>query len=62
MRSGLFREAVEAGLTDATDDVGLLERRGVAVRTVATSRWNVKITYPEDLQRAEAWLAAEEVP
>lgn len=58
MRAGLLREAVEAGLPDATDDVELLERRGVAVRTVATSRWNVKITFPEDLARAEAWLAA----
>ena len=58
MRAGLFREAVEAGLADATDDVELLERRGVAVRTVVTSRWNVKITFPEDLARAEAWLTA----
>lgn len=58
MWAGLLREAVEAGLADATDDVELLERRGVAVRTVVTSRWNVKITYPEDLARAEAWLAA----
>ena len=58
MRAGLFREAVEAGLADATDDVELLERRGVVVRTVVTSRWNVKITYPEDLARAEAWLMA----
>lgn len=54
----LFRDAVEAGLDDATDDVELLERRGVPVRTVVTSRWNVKITFPEDLERAEAWLAA----
>ena len=60
MRAGLLREAVEAGLADATDDVELLERRGVAVRAVVTSRWNVKITFPEDLARAEAWLAAEE--
>lgn len=59
MRAGLLREAVEAGLGSATDDVELLERRGVAVRTVVTSRWNVKITFPEDLARAEAWLAAE---
>ncbi len=59
MRAGLLREAVEAGLADATDDVELLERRGVAVRSVVTSRWNVKITFPEDLARAEAWLAAE---
>lgn len=58
MRAGLLRQAVEAGLEDATDDVELLERRGVAVRTVVTSRWNVKITFPEDLERAEAWLAA----
>lgn len=62
MRAGLLREAVEAGLPEATDDVELLERRGVAVRAVATSRWNVKITYPEDLARAEAWLAAEGRP
>ena len=62
MRAGLFREAVEAGLLEATDDVELLERRGVVVRTVVTSRWNVKITYPEDLARAEAWLAAEGRP
>lgn len=59
MRAGLLREAVAAGLADATDDVQLLERRGVAVRAVVTSRWNVKITFPEDLARAEAWLAAE---
>jgi 2-C-methyl-D-erythritol 4-phosphate cytidylyltransferase/2-C-methyl-D-erythritol 2,4-cyclodiphosphate synthase len=58
MRAGLFRQAVEAGLSEATDDVELLERRGVIVRTVVTSRWNVKITYPEDLARAEAWLVA----
>jgi len=59
LRAGLLRAAVEAGLPDATDDVGLLEGRGVAVRAVVTSRWNVKITFPEDLARAEAWLAAE---
>lgn len=59
MRAGLLREAVGAGLADATDDVELLERRGVRVRAVITSRWNVKITYPEDLARAEVWLAAE---
>jgi len=59
MQAGLLRAAVEAGLADATDDVELLERRGVAVRAVVTSRWNVKITFPEDLARAEAWLAAE---
>ncbi len=53
---------MEAGLFEATDDVELLERRGVVVRTVVTSRWNVKITYPEDLARAEAWLAAEGRP
>ena len=62
MRGGLFRQAVEAGLFESTDDVELLERRGVIVRTVVTSRWNVKITYPEDLARAEAWLVAEGRP
>ena len=58
LRASLLREAVEAGLPEATDDVELLERRGVEVRVVVTSRWNVKITFPEDLARAEAWLAA----
>ena len=37
MRARLLREAVDAGLLGFTDDVELLERRGVVVRAVVTS-------------------------
>ena len=58
---GGVRESVEVELPrfDGVDGKVAHERRGVPVRAVVTSRWNVKITYLEDLARAEAWLAAE---
>jgi len=40
-----------------TDDSELVERAGTKVSVVLTSRWNVKITYPEDLTWAEAYLS-----
>jgi len=39
---------------EATDDAELVERAGGAVAVVLASRWNIKITYPEDLVWAEA--------
>lgn len=45
----------------ATDDAGLVEAAGGAVRLVATSRWNLKVTTPEDLQVAELLLKADGV-
>ncbi|KAA0251230.1 MAG: 2-C-methyl-D-erythritol 4-phosphate cytidylyltransferase [Acidobacteria bacterium] len=57
IRADLFRRAFEAaGDRDVTDDVELVERAGGAVRVVLTSRWNLKVTYPEDLAAAEAFL------
>jgi 2-C-methyl-D-erythritol 4-phosphate cytidylyltransferase len=53
LRKGLAKE----GGPDATDDAELVERAGGEVTVVLTSRWNIKITYPEDLAWAEAWLA-----
>ena len=53
LRKGLAKE----GGPDATDDAELVERTGGEVTVVLTSRWNIKITYPEDLAWAEAWLA-----
>ena len=63
-RAGLFRAqtpqafrfttlvAAHAGAPDdATDDAELLERIGAAVALVPGSERNVKITYPEDLDR-----------
>ncbi len=45
------RRAREEGF-DATDDVSLVERAGLPVATVEDSRFNIKITTPEDLQLA----------
>ena len=57
-RASLLSEAIaREGKRDVTDDSELVERTGVPVRVVLTSRWNLKITYPEDLAVAEAFLA-----
>ena len=57
-RAHLLAEAyAKEGKRDVTDDSELVERTGIPVRVVLTSRWNVKITYPEDLAVAEAFLA-----
>ncbi len=50
----------EAGLTD---DAAVAERAGLAVHLVAGDPANLKVTSPEDLARAERWLAgaADEV-
>ena len=56
-RAGILRKAfARDGGPDATDDSELVERTGGEVTIVLTSRWNIKITYPEDLAWAEAWL------
>ncbi len=57
-RAGLLRKAhaKSAGVI-VTDDAELVERAGGSVAVVLTSRWNLKITYPEELTWAEAWLA-----
>lgn len=57
-RASIFRAALEReGHRDVTDDAELVERAGFPVTVVLTSRWNLKITYPEDLAWAEAYLA-----
>lgn len=50
---------VEAG-TEVTDDAGLCERLGVEVRTVEGDPDNLKITTPEDLERARRLLERRE--
>jgi len=54
----LHRDAAES----ATDDAALLEAAGHAVRIVPGSELNVKITYPGDLERAEAALLPRMLP
>ncbi len=54
-------EALRAAHRDggeATDDAGLLERRGSSVATVEGDPRNVKITLPHDLRMVEALLTA----
>jgi 2-C-methyl-D-erythritol 4-phosphate cytidylyltransferase/2-C-methyl-D-erythritol 2,4-cyclodiphosphate synthase len=68
-RAGLFRAqtpqafqfaallaAHRAAGGEATDDAQLMELAGAAVRLVPGSETNVKITFPEDLDRVEAQL------
>ncbi|MBR0673105.1 bifunctional 2-C-methyl-D-erythritol 4-phosphate cytidylyltransferase/2-C-methyl-D-erythritol 2,4-cyclodiphosphate synthase [Neoroseomonas soli] len=74
-REGLFRAqtpqafrfdallaAHRAGDGNATDDAALLEAAGLTVALVPGSESNVKITWPEDLVRVEAHLAARLIP
>lgn len=57
-RAGVLRRAyAKSPNADVTDDAELVERAGGTVAVVLTSRWNLKITYPEDLAWAEAYLA-----
>ena len=42
-----------------TDDAQLVERLGLPVTVVRGSRYNIKITTPEDLALAEAILATD---
>ncbi|MBP0462926.1 bifunctional 2-C-methyl-D-erythritol 4-phosphate cytidylyltransferase/2-C-methyl-D-erythritol 2,4-cyclodiphosphate synthase [Roseomonas sp. PWR1] len=74
-REGLFRAqtpqafrydalvaAHASGDAGATDDAALLEAAGAAVALVPGAEANIKITWPEDLVRVEAHLAARLVP
>ena len=74
-RDGLFRAqtpqafrfaailaAHRAGVVSATDDAALLEARGLPVILVSGSEDNIKITYKDDLMRAERAMAGSLVP
>ena len=49
--------AAHAGAEDATDDASLVEAAGHPVVAVEGHPRNIKITHPDDLAAAEAWLA-----
>ena len=56
-RASVLTKALSREVTgEITDDSELVERAGVPVSVVLTSRWNIKITYPEDLVWAESFL------
>lgn len=54
-----YEDAARAGAR-GTDDASLVERLGVAVKLVAGSYENIKVTTPEDLRLAEALLKKRE--
>lgn len=59
---GTLREALERGLAegfDGSDDVSYVRRMGGDVVWVKGDRWNIKVTYPEDVQIAEALLGGK---
>lgn len=55
-RAELLR-AAHADAGDATDDASLVEAAGYAIAAVPGNARNIKITHPDDLAAAEAWLA-----
>lgn len=55
-RAGALVGALRGDVASATDDASLVEAAGGRVRIVEAPPSNFKITYPEDLQRAEALL------
>ena len=59
-RASILAAALERdnGRGEMTDDAQVVEASGVPVSVVLTSRWNLKITYPEDLVWAQAYLAS----
>ena len=62
-RDEIYRAAVYTALTEnfeATDDSALVERIGLPVRIAECAGVNFKITYPEDLKRAESILMERE--
>ena len=61
-RFEVLRAAHAAGDGSATDDAALLEAAGIPVALVPGGEGNVKITWPEDLARVEAHLAARLIP
>lgn len=54
-RAGLLRRALDTG-RETSDEAGLFEILGLPVAAVPVSRWNLKITTPEDLDLAEGIL------
>lgn len=74
-RAGLYRaqtpqafrfaallEAHRGATDEATDDASLLEAAGLSVALLPGSEDNLKVTYPEDLARAEAALLPRYLP
>ncbi|WP_079420665.1 2-C-methyl-D-erythritol 4-phosphate cytidylyltransferase [Thiomonas intermedia] len=60
-RIGALRCALQTALADhvaLTDEASAMERQGAHPLLVTGASWNFKITYPQDLELAQALLAA----
>jgi 2-C-methyl-D-erythritol 4-phosphate cytidylyltransferase len=55
-RADALRKALDGDVASATDDASLVEESGGDVRIVESTARNFKVTWPEDLERAEALL------
>jgi 2-C-methyl-D-erythritol 4-phosphate cytidylyltransferase len=55
-RAEILRRALEGDVANATDDAMLVEALGGDVRIVEAPASNFKVTWPEDLARAESLL------
>jgi len=55
-RADVLRRALEGDVSSATDDASLVEAAGGRVQIVEALPGNFKITWPEDLARAESLL------
>jgi len=55
-RAGLLAQALRSAKGPVTDEASAIEQMGLKPRLVAGSRENLKVTFPEDLAIAEAWL------
>jgi 2-C-methyl-D-erythritol 4-phosphate cytidylyltransferase len=55
-RADVLKRALDGDVADATDDASLVEALGGSVQIVEAPPRNFKITWPEDLERAEALL------
>ncbi|AOY00339.1 2-C-methyl-D-erythritol 4-phosphate cytidylyltransferase [Jeongeupia sp. USM3] len=58
-RLAMLAGALETGMgPDITDEASALEKQGASPRLVMGSPWNLKVTYPHDLQLAALILSA----
>jgi 2-C-methyl-D-erythritol 4-phosphate cytidylyltransferase len=56
-RAGLLARALHSAAGQVTDEAAAIEQLGLQPRLVTGSRENLKVTFPEDLAIAEAFLA-----
>jgi len=56
-RAGLLAQALRRATGPVTDEASAIEQMGLKPRLVTGSRENLKVTFPEDLAIAEAFLA-----